>query len=80
MVFRVASRKVESAKAPDVARQRPASARCGQPGAAPRGEHSLPNPQPGRRDVAQGDKVVGCASVNDPIDKRTTCEGAPSRG
>ena len=33
-----------------------------------------------REEALLGDKVVGYASVTDPIDKRTTCEGAPSRG
>ena len=32
------------------------------------------------RGSCRGDKVVGYASVTDPIDKRTTGEGAPSRG
>jgi len=31
-------------------------------------------------EVAEGTKSAGYASVTDPIDKRTTCEGAPRRG
>ena len=37
-------------------------------------------PPPKLRGKLRGNKVVGYASVTDPIDKRTTGEGAPSRG